>query len=148
MIRPPLLSFAALRRSTRLMALVVLALALQPLVWAQQPGALWVAVPYCTDHSAPTGMETPSVAPAHAASSRTQQTTDPRGTHRLLVLLNPAAALSAADALLSLPATHGAAATLALESLQRYICPKYRERRCTSTPQPPQLPRAPPSFSC
>ena len=97
--------FASLLQPARLIWLLALALALQPMAWARQPTAQWVALPYCATSAAPTGTA--------ASSALTGQAATPRGAHRLLVLLNPAAALSAVAAQVTLPTAPGGVMALA-----------------------------------
>lgn len=77
----------------RLIWLVVLALALQPLAWARQPAAQWVSLPYCTTGAASVQHASPAAQASVGGHA-----------HHLRVLLNPAAALNAAGAQWALPA--------------------------------------------
>lgn len=95
-MRAPALLLPALRRRTRLIWLVLWALLLQPLAWAAQPAARWVALPYCATAAqgpgAVTTAATRMAAPPAAAQAQVPHAAP--GTapaHSLLVLLNPAA---------------------------------------------------------
>ncbi|MGA8010220.1 MAG: transcriptional regulator algP [Thiomonas sp.] len=123
---------ASLLPPSRLIWLVALALALQPLAWAQQPTAQWVSLPYCST-SAP-------------SAQRAAQTPSPRHAHSLRVLLNPAAALSAAGAQGALPTAPGIVmAFAATPTLQ--LSPDWAGPRGPALTQTPQQPRAPPQLS-
>jgi hypothetical protein len=127
--------FASLPSSARLIWLVVLALALQPLAWAQQPAAQWVTLPYCTTSAAPA---------AHAAARPTDAARD--HAHHLQVLLNPAAALNATGSQWALPAAPTATVALAVHTAQPDL-PEPAAPRAASLRQRPQQPRAPPQIS-
>ena len=126
---------ASLPSPARLIWLVVLALALQPLAWARQPDAQWVSLPYCATSAAPGQHGTPDIAGATTGHA-----------HHLRVLLNPAAALNAAGTQLALPAvSNPGVASPAPAARQRL--PQPAEPHCTATRQRPQQPRAPPQLS-
>jgi len=127
--------FASLPSSARLIWLVILALALQPLAWAQQPAAQWVTLPYCTTSAAPA---------AHAAARPTDAARD--HAHHLQVLLNPAAALNATGSQWALPAAPIATVALAVHTAQPDL-PEPAAPRAASLRQRPQQPRAPPQIS-
>jgi hypothetical protein len=126
---------AAFARISRLIWLVVLALALQPVVSAQQPAAYWVNLSYCS------GSATPG---QHAAPGTGDAAHGP--PHHLWVLLNPAAALNATAAQWALPGAPDAAFPFARPA----ACAPLSEAPTPRRAQPqltPQQPRAPPSPS-
>ena len=126
---------APLPSPARLLWLVVLALALQPLTWAQQQTAHWVTLPYCATGAAP------------AQPLAAGNTTDAKGHgHHLRVLLNPAAALNAAGAQPALPAAPGPAVAFAARAARQLLPEPAAPRRATLR-QRPQQPRAPPQLS-
>ncbi|MGC9161968.1 MAG: transcriptional regulator algP [Thiomonas sp.] len=135
MMRATFRQFASLPSSARLIWLVVLALALQPLAWAQQPTAQWVTLPYCITSAAPA---------AHAAARPTDAARD--HAHHLQVLLDPSAALNATGSPWALPAASPATAALSAHTAQPAL-PEPAAPRDTALRQRPQQPRAPPQVS-
>jgi len=134
-MRATLRLFASLPSTARLIWLVVLALALQPLAWAQQPATQWVTLPYCTT----------SVAPAAPATAR-PSTAAQDHAHHLRVLLNPVAALNATGSQCALPTAPALAVALAVRTAQPAL-PEPAAPRRTLMRQRPQQPRAPPQVS-
>ncbi|MBN2692200.1 MAG: transcriptional regulator algP [Burkholderiaceae bacterium] len=135
--------FASLLKPARLIWLVALALALQPLAWARQPAAQWVSLPYCVSQAPGPGA---AAMPVRPAPPRAAQTSSPHPAQGLLVLLNPAAALSAAGAQAALPAASRIAMAVVAPSGQPRL-PDWVAPHRSGAPQTPQQPRAPPQHS-
>ncbi|MDE2270109.1 MAG: transcriptional regulator algP [Betaproteobacteria bacterium] len=130
--------FSTLRRASRLIWVVLAALMLQPLALARQPAAVWISLPYCASAAADHDASARSAQPARHSPSQPH-------AHSLLVLLNPAAAVTA-SAQAALPAPD----TSALPSKAGGVaqCPAYRAAPyAAAPPHSPQQPRAPPRFS-
>ncbi len=131
--------FSTLRRASHLIWVVLAALMLQPLALARQPAAVWISLPYCASAAAD------HVASARSAQPARHHSPSQPHAHSLLVLLNPAAAVTA-SAQAALPAPD----TSALPSKAGGVaqCPAYRAAPyAAAPPHSPQQPRAPPLFS-
>ena len=122
-------------RLPRLIWLVVLALALQPLAWARQPAAQWVSLPYCTTGAASVQHASPAAQASVGGHA-----------HHLRVLLNPAAALNAAGAQWAMPAAPGPTLAFASPPARRLLPQPSAPHYAAPRPSPLQ-PRAPPQVS-
>lgn len=128
---------AALRHATRLVWMVLLAVALQPLATAQSPAVRWVALPYCANAAHAPGAANAAVRNGHRTPER------PRS---VFVLLNPAAAIGGAGTQAALPARTAPAVPSAAPAAR--ACPIASTAPPRATPPPsPRLTRAPPRFS-
>ena len=85
----PSFLFSALRQRTRLIGLVLLALALQPLAWAQQAAVEVVTLPYCAT--------APNAASAQSQTADGNQPANPAPAHPSYVLLLQTATVCSHD---------------------------------------------------
>lgn len=131
--------FSTLRRATRVLWLVLFAIVLQPLALARSPTARWVQLPYCKIAAGQAGAASGAAEPAaHRVPQR------PRS---VVLLLNPAAALTAAGTQPAPPGRSTLVAAPAIPAVQRLRHIAAAPPLHGTPPPSPQQPRAPPLFS-